>query len=120
MQNTPTYREQSRIFLEQAYVELEAGDLRQASEKGWGAAALILKAVSEERQWQHGTHRLLFTNVRRLASEARNGAVQDGFHAASSLHTNFYEGRMEAASVSEYLGLVRVFVDVVEELLEGR
>ena len=120
MQNISTYREQSRIFLEQAYVELEAGDLRQASEKGWGAAALMLKAVSAERQWQHGTHRLLFTNARRLASEARNQAVQRGFHAASTLHANFYEGWMEAAWVSTYLGRVRMFVDVAEELLGGR
>ncbi len=93
--------------------------MRQASEKGWGAAALILKAVAAERQWQHDTHRMLFANVRRLAGEARNEAVQDGFNAASTLHRNFYEGWMEAAWVRAYLGRVQAFVDAVDGLLEG-
>ena len=30
------YGEQAYIFLEKAKEELQAGDLRQASEKGWG------------------------------------------------------------------------------------
>ena len=35
----PTYQTASRHLLAQAGVELAAGDTRQASEKGWGAAA---------------------------------------------------------------------------------
>ena len=38
-----TYREASRQLLAQARAELDAGDLRQASEKAWGAAAQIVK-----------------------------------------------------------------------------
>ena len=43
------YREQSRRFLEQARSELREGDLAQASEKGWGAASQMVKAVAEAR-----------------------------------------------------------------------
>ena len=43
------YRDQSRAYLEQANEELARDDLRQASEKGWGAASQIVKAVAEER-----------------------------------------------------------------------
>ena len=32
------YQTASATFLEQAYQEIEAGDLRQASEKGWGGS----------------------------------------------------------------------------------
>ena len=38
------YRDQSRVYLEQANEELARDDLRQASEKGWGAASQIVKA----------------------------------------------------------------------------
>ena len=37
------YRDQSRAYLEQANEELARDDLRQASEKGWGAASQIVK-----------------------------------------------------------------------------
>ena len=36
-------------MLDQANAELETGDLRQASEKGWGAAAQIVKAAAQNR-----------------------------------------------------------------------
>ena len=42
------YRDQSRAYLEQANEELARDDLRQASEKGWGAASQIVKAVASE------------------------------------------------------------------------
>ncbi len=41
-----TYREASHELLAQARTELAAGDLRQAAEKGWGAAAQITKGRS--------------------------------------------------------------------------
>ena len=43
---TQKYRQDSRTLLAQARSELAIGDVRQASEKGWGAAALMLKAVA--------------------------------------------------------------------------
>ena len=46
---TQTYQQASQRFLAQAKQELAAGDLPQASEKGWGATAQILKAVAEQR-----------------------------------------------------------------------
>ncbi len=47
----------------QARAELAGGDARQASEKGWGAAAQIVKAVANSRGWQHRGHSLLFDAV---------------------------------------------------------
>ena len=50
---TQTYQQASQRFLAQAKEELAAGDLQQASEKGWGAAAQMLKAIAEQRGWEH-------------------------------------------------------------------
>ena len=40
------YESQAREFLAKSRVFLTAGDLHQASEKGWGAAAHMTKAVA--------------------------------------------------------------------------
>ncbi|MYH56362.1 MAG: hypothetical protein F4135_09610, partial [Acidimicrobiia bacterium] len=39
---TVEYRDAARHLLAQGFAELEAGDTRQASEKGWGAAAQMV------------------------------------------------------------------------------
>ena len=43
---TEKYQLAGRRFLTQARRELAEGDLAQASEKGWGAAAQVLKAIA--------------------------------------------------------------------------
>ena len=79
-----TYRDQSKIFLEKAFRELEEGDLLQASEKGWGAAAQMVKAVAQERGWEHDSHRRLFNVLGRLALEAGDQELRHGFNAQMS------------------------------------
>ena len=64
---TQKYQNDSRTLLAQAHAELAQGDVRQASEKGWGAAALMLKAIAEQRGWEHGKHR----HLSRVASRLR-------------------------------------------------
>ena len=44
---TQAYQQASQRFLDQAKQELATGDLLQASEKGWGAAAQMIKAIAE-------------------------------------------------------------------------
>ena len=91
MQKTTSYREQSRIFLTQAYEELAKGDLPQASEKGWGAASQMVKAVSAERGWSHGSHRDLYQVVSKLRLEIVNPKLTNLFSAATSLRVNISE-----------------------------
>ena len=56
MSTSERYRSAAHTLYDQALVELEAGDLRQASEKFWGAAAQAMKAVTTRRGWEHKTH----------------------------------------------------------------
>ncbi len=42
-----SHREQSHTSMARAWEHLEAGDLHQASEKGWGAAPHMGKAMAE-------------------------------------------------------------------------
>ena len=69
-------REPARFLLSQARAELAAGDVRQASEKGWGAAAQIVKAVAHSRGWQHRGHILMFDVVDDLRVETGDADIQ--------------------------------------------
>jgi hypothetical protein len=44
-----SYRKASEELMRQAKKELAKGDLRQASERAWGAAALMLKSLVHRR-----------------------------------------------------------------------
>ena len=47
---------QAREFLRKGRDYLVAGDLHQASEKGWGPAAHMAKAVAVAQGWEYETH----------------------------------------------------------------
>jgi uncharacterized protein (UPF0332 family) len=117
MQQTQTYRERSRAFLSKAREELRAGDLEQASEKGWGAAALMVKAVADERGKEHKQHRHLFSVVGDLVKETNDRELGLLFHVANDLHSNFYENWLSPEQVEQVVEEVERFVDKVERLL---
>ncbi len=100
MTTQSTYQSSADALLEQARTELTAGDVRQASEKGWGAAAQAVKAVADSRGWEHRNHGALFRAASRLASETDDQDIHRWFHAASSLHVNFYENWLDRDAVS--------------------
>ena len=115
---TQKYSDDSRAMLSHAHMELDAGDLRQASEKGWGAAALMLKAVAEHRggDWEHSRHRHFAKAAARLRSELGNRDVMRFFQAAESLHGNFYEDHFPPEVISEALDDVERLLDLLEPL----
>ena len=119
MQQTQTYHERRRHYLGQAREELRQGDLLQASEKGWGAAAQIIKALADERGINHRHHAALQVTVDTIMEETGDTDFNVLFESANGLHRNFYEGRMIRATVELHLQRVGQFVDKVENLLGG-
>ena len=107
-------------FLVKGRAHLDDGDLLQASEKGWGAAAQIVKAVADARAWRHQTHADLYRVVNRLANELADELADERlqvlFHSANALHQNFYEGWMPAESVAAGLSAVEEFVGRLGDL----
>ena len=87
-------------FLAKAHEYLAIGDLLQASEKGWGATAQMVKAVAEDRGWRHASHGDLYRAIDRLEEETSDEQLRFLFSSASALHQNFYEGWMEADFVA--------------------
>ena len=112
------YASAARVFLAKAQEELAQGDLTQASEKGWGAAAQMVKAIAEQRGWPHNGHALLYEAVRRLMGETGDRQLSTLFGVASSLHANFYENWSPAEIVKANLEDVQALVEKLEGLLQ--
>ena len=116
---TTDYLTQGRIFLDQAEEELKAEDLRQASEKAWGAASQLIKAAATEFGWAHDRHGHLYQVARRLAAEYEDPELRNDFSFAGELHSNFYEGFMNDRDVAFHLTRVSQLVDRVESILRN-
>ncbi len=106
----------SRQFLRQAQAEFAEGDRLQASEKAWGAAAHAVKAVAEQRGWQHNGHRYLFEAIDRIFRETDDSQIRDLFRTANSLHMNFYENWQTDDFVQDGIERVEVLVEKLEPL----
>ena len=114
---TQKYPEDSRYLLAQGREELANGDVRQASEKGWGAAALILKAIAEQRGWEHGKHRRLSRVASRLRAETGDRDIYRWYQVADALHGNFYEDETASEDINDSLNDVERLLGLLEPLL---
>ena len=114
---TQQYQQASAHFLAQARRELAAGELPQASEKGWGATAQILKAIAEQWGWEHYRHRHYHRIISRLRAETGDGDIRRLFGVANLLHENFYENDMETDDVADGLDDVEALLDKLIPLL---
>ena len=114
-----TYREASQHLLAQARAELDAGDLRQASEKAWGAAAQTVKAAAQQRGWDHYSHRGLLVTVDRLTGEAGNPDIHSLFAFSIGLHTNIELDVFSSDTVARYIALTEEFIAKVDAILDA-
>ena len=111
------HRERSRHFLALVDDELARGELEEASNKVWGAAAHAIKAVAERRGWEHHAHALLEEAIGRLVRE--EGAPMDlwiQYLTASAYHQRFYGGPPPADAIRAGKELITQFIDTLESL----
>lgn len=114
---TTRYKATARELLTKARSALQEGDLLQASEKGWGAAAQITKVVADTRGWPHNSHRYLFTAVAQLVDETADADLGRLFRSANALHQNFYEQWWPTELVSGALDDVSEYLSKLQPLL---
>ncbi len=107
------FEAQARDFLNRGRAYLAAGHLHQASEKGWGAAAHMAKAVAVAQGWPYDTH-ADFSLVLNRATAATGEDRLRGLRAiANELHSNYYRRKrhLDAAEIGRDL-------ESIAELLE--
>ena len=110
------HAELSRWCIAEAENYLRAGNNIQASEKGWGAAAQALKAIAEERGWNHGSHTLIVDVAQQVADEEDRPDLITLFGNAQALHTNFYEDWLLSDTVTIYLDNVKKLLPELERI----
>ena len=95
------YEEISQHLLEQAQRELDNGDILQASEKSWGATAHAIKAVAQQRGWNHHTHNNLRDAAVYIGLERNRQDLRQLFQSLEALHHNYYGHQREAGEVQD-------------------
>jgi hypothetical protein len=84
----------AREFLERSMAYLNADDLHQASEKGWGAAAHMVKAVAitngNRGEWRYESHQEFSAVVEHIALSTNNDRLLLLAGRAEALHVNYY------------------------------
>ncbi len=88
----------------------------QASEKGWGATAQALKAIAEERGWNHNGHGLIVDIAKQVADEQGRTDIIAWFGTAQSLHVNFYEDSLALDVVKAYMNVVKSLLSEMERI----
>jgi uncharacterized protein (UPF0332 family) len=103
-------------YLKEAGKLLAEGDYSQASEKGWGAAAQIVKALAAREGKTLRSHRELWGYVDELVERFGDAEVRRLWHAANALHQNFYESWMTPKSVAAALEDVKLLMGKLRKL----
>lgn len=114
------YRRQAHAFLVKSRQYLAEDDLHQASEKGWGAAAWMAKAVAEAQGWEYRKHdqfSVILNRARRLTGDERLPGLRS---IANELHGNFYKRTLllDADAIAVDLEHMTSLLDILEPLAE--
>ena len=111
------HRERSWHFWNLVEDELARGELEEASNKLWGAAAHAVKAAAERRGWDHHSHNLLEDAVHRIVHE--EGVPLDlwsQYLMASAYHQRFYGNPPEPDKIRNGILLIAQFIRTLESL----
>ena len=105
----------AKEFLERSKSYLAEGDLHQASEKGWGAAAHIIKAVAAANGWEYEHHDQFSSVVMNARQRYRQPSLREMSRAAEALHVNYYKRKelLNPDLVREDIGDVEQMVNVL-------
>ena len=84
------YEAQAREFLDKGREYLAVGDLHQASEKGWGAAAHMAKAVAVAQGWTYDRHSDFSWVINQAFLKTGNDRLRELRGIPNDLHGNYY------------------------------
>ncbi len=110
------YAAMSAHFLQEAEERLAQGDLQQAAEKIWGAAAQAVKAYAQRQGWNHHAHNHLLAAVTYLSLAFNRSDLASWYDSANFMHHNFYEHQLDEDVIRIRLGHVRQLVALLAEL----
>ena len=112
------YRQQAHVFLSKARGYLADNDLHQASEKGWGAAAWMAKAVATVHNWDYQHHQQFGVVIHNASLLTGNESLNDLSDTAYRLHTNYYTRNrfLSPAAIARSLDRMAELLNLLEPL----
>ncbi|KPV62284.1 MAG: Archaeal PaREP1/PaREP8 family protein [Candidatus Bathyarchaeota archaeon BA1] len=116
METVKHHLELNRKYLSEGESLLAKGDPVQASEKLWGAAAEMVKAVAADRGMELRTHADLWMFITKLRDELNDPEITRLFSIAGMLHQNFYEASMTLEAVRDSAESIKQFINKLERL----
>lgn len=113
------YVEAAEELVERAEDELKKGDVRQAAEKVWGAAALADKAYAWCRDGRRLTSPRELWEYKDMMADEIGDWVNHVWNEAGSMHICFYEGWCTERSVRTALKQVERLVKEISARISG-
>lgn len=106
-------------FLRRSRQYLANGNLLQASEKGWGAAAHAGKLFADSRTGvEYERHNQFGLVVTAIEAETNNHQqIRQWANSANSLHRNFYNDTMDVIGIENCINDVADFVNLARTLV---
>jgi uncharacterized protein (UPF0332 family) len=96
-------QEASELLMKKNYV--------QASEKAWGAASQIVKAIAVKDGKELRSHKELHEFIAKLTEKLKDKELGRLWRSATSLHQNFYENWFTEDQVKDGVEDVKLFVN---------
>lgn len=87
-----------------------------ASARGWDATEQALKAIAEQRGWNHNSPELVIDIAQQVADEQGRLDLVEMFGTALALQTNIYENWLGAYSVGVYLNVIKRLLPELERI----
>ncbi len=114
------YEAQARAFLRKAREYLAQGDLHQASEKGWGAASHMVKAVALTQGWRYDTHAEFSVVLNNAVLATGVDRLRELRSTANELHSNYYRRKrhLDAEIIARDLAGVAELLELLGPLMD--
>ena len=101
----------SEKYMKDAEELMKKGDYVQASEKAWGAASQMVKAVAAKNGLELRSHGELHKFVSKISKERGDEEIRRLWRSAIVLHQNFYENCLPEDMVIDSIGDVKKLIN---------
>ena len=112
------YLKLSEKHLTEAKEFLKRGDYVQVSEKGWDAAAEVVKALAAKEGRELRSHGELHREVIRLVTATGDDEIRHLWLSATALHQNFYENWLPPEIVEKSIEDVKKLIEKLKKFLQ--
>ena len=104
-------------YIHEAEEFLAKKDYVQASEKAWGAASQIIKAIAAKEGKELRSHAALWEYADILAEKIKDPEFRHLWRTANALHQNFYENWMPLREVELSIKDVKNLIEKLRKIL---